>query len=143
MAAYTKFLDFVDQLGQGKHIFGTHVFKCVLSLSAPVNTNTILANITQIASGNGYTTDGEDAQVTWAEAAGTGTATGTKIVWTSSGAGMAAFQYVTLYNYTQGTPVKPLVGFWNYGSSLTLGVGETFSVKFNSSDTTGTIFTLA
>lgn len=143
MASYQKFLDFVDQLGQGKHILGTHVLKCVLSNVQPVNTNTILANITQIANGNGYTTDGEDAQATWAEAAGTGTLTGTKIVWTCVTAAMAAFRFVVLYNFTQGTPVKPLIAWWDYLSSLVLNVGETFSLKFNGSDTQGTIFILA
>ena len=143
MAAYNKFQDFVDQLGQGKHVFGTHVLKCVLTNSAPVNTNTILANITQIANGNGYTTGGADAQATWAETTGTGTLTGTMIVWTASGGTIGPFQYVVLYNDTQTSPVDPLIGWWDYGSALTLQIGETFSVKFNNSATTGTILTIA
>jgi hypothetical protein len=143
MAAYNKFQDFVDQLGQGKHVFGTHVLKVVLTNSAPVATNTILANITQIANSNGYTTGGIDAQATWAEATGTGTLTGTMVVWTAVTGAMGPFQYVVLYNDTQTSPVDPLIGWWDYGSALTLQVGETFSVKFNSSATTGTILTLA
>ena len=144
MATYNKFQDFVDQLGLGKHVLGTAVFKCMLvNTPAPVATNSIKADLTEIAAGNGYTAGGADATLTWAEAIGTGTATGTKIVWTCATAAMAAFQYVVLYNDTQTAPVDPLVGWWNYGSSLTLQVGETFSVKFNNSDTTGTIFTLA
>ena len=79
----------------------------------------------------------------WAESAGTGTLTGTKIVWTSSGAGMAAFRYVVYYNDTQTSPADALIGWWDYGSSLALAVGETFSLKFNSSDTTGTVLTIA
>jgi len=39
--------------------------------------------------------------------------------------------------------VKPLIGWWDYGAPLTLQVGETFSVKFNNSETTGSILTLA
>lgn len=143
MAVYNKFQDFVDQLGQGKHVFGTHVFRVALTNTAPVATNTILANITQIANANGYTTGGIDAQVTWAEVTGTATATGTKVVWTASGGTMGPFQYAVLYNDTQTTPADPLVAWWDYGSALTLQIGETFSVKFNSSDTTGSIFTLA
>jgi hypothetical protein len=143
MATYNKFQDFVDQLGQGKHVFGTHVLKCALTNGAPVNTNTILANITQISGTNGYTTGGADAQATWAEATGTGTLTGTKIVWTCVTAAMGPFQYVVLYNDTQTSPVDPLIGWWDYGSALTLQVGETFSVKFNNSDTTGSILTIA
>src|SRR3954466_14773709 len=119
MAAYNKFQDFVDQLGQGKHVFGTHVFKVVLTNSAPVATNTILANITQIANGNGYTTGGTDAQVTWAETTGTATATGTMVVFTATGS-LGPFEYVVLYNDTQTSPVDPLVCWWDYGSALTL-----------------------
>ena len=142
MAAYNKFQDFVEQLGLAKHAFGTHVFKVVLSNSAPVATNTILANITQISNANGYTTGGIDAQVTWAEVTGTATATGTMVTWTCVTAPMGPFEYVVLYNDTQTSPADPLVGWWDYGSALTLQVGETFSVKFNNSPTTGAIFTL-
>src|SRR4051812_696647 len=133
MAAYNKFNDFVEQLVLGKHIFGTHVFKTLLTNSAPVATNTILSNITQISNANGYTTDGIDAQVTQAVSTGTVTFTGTMVVWTCVTAPMGPFQYVVLYNFTQGTPVKPLMAWWDYGSALTLQIGETFSVKFNNS----------
>lgn len=143
MAAYNKIEDFVEQLVLGKHVFGTHVFKVVLSNSATLSTNTILANITQISGTNGYTTGGTDAQVTEAEASGTVTVTGTMVVFTASGGSMGPFRYVTLYNDTQTSPADPLVCWWDYGSALTLLVGETFSVKFNSSATTGSIFTLA
>jgi hypothetical protein len=143
VAAYNKINDFVEQLVLGKHIFGTHVFKVALSNSAPVATNTILANITQIANANGYTTGGIDAQVTQSVTTGTVTVAGTMVVWTCVTAAMGPFQYVVLYNDTQTTPVDPLVCWWDYGSALTLQVGETFSVKFNGSATTGSIFTLA
>jgi hypothetical protein len=143
VAAFNKHNDFVDQLGQGKHIFGTHVFKCLLTNVAPTAANSIKADLTEITAGNGYTAGGADAQVTWAEATGTGTATGTKIVWTAAGGTIGPFRYVDLYNDTQTSPVDPLVGWWDYGSALTLQIGETFSVKFNSSDTTGSILSIA
>jgi hypothetical protein len=85
MAAFNKHNDFVDQLGQGKHIFGTHVFKCLLTNVAPTAANSVKADLTEITAGNGYTAGGADATATWAEASGTGTLTGTKIVWTAGG----------------------------------------------------------
>jgi hypothetical protein len=143
MATYQKFQDFVDQLGQAKHTLGTHVFMCMLVNSpAPVATNTVKADLTEIAAGNGYTVGGATATLTWAEATGTGTATGTKVVWTATGA-VGPFRYVVLYNDTQTVPADPLVCWWDYGSSINLANGETFSVKFNNSETTGTVFTLA
>lgn len=146
MATYNKFQDFVEQLCSAKHDLtaGGHVLKAMLVNSpAPVATNSVKADLTEIAAGNGYTAGGEDAQNTLAEATGTATVSGTKIVWTASGGSMAAFRYVVLYNDTQTVPADPLVAWWDYGSALTLLVGETFTVKWNNGDPTGTIFTLA
>jgi hypothetical protein len=48
-----------------------------------------------------------------------------------------------LYNLNTTTIASGLVAWWDYGAGgFTLGNGETFSVKFNDSDTTGPIFTL-
>jgi hypothetical protein len=99
-----------------------------------------LANITQ-PTGTNYAPI--DTQNTWAEAAGTGTLTGTKCVFTAGAADWQSFKYVVLYNDDATSPADALIAWWDYGSDLTLGNGETFSVKFNSSDTTGTILTLA
>jgi len=144
MAAYNKFQDFVEQLGLAKHNLNTDQLNVYLTNNAPsASLDAVLADLLQIGAGNGYTTDGIDTLNTWAEAAGTGTLTGTKAVWTASGGTIGPFQYVVLMNVTQASPLKPLVAWWDYASALTLQIGETFSVKFNNSDTTGTIFTLA
>lgn len=143
---YVKFNDFVEQLGLLKHDLNsdTHRVALVPAANTPVNTNTILANITQIANGNGYTTLGEDAQNTWAEASGTATLTATAITWTSSGAGMAAFQHCVYYANVTRTIVDPLICFWTRAAgALTLAVGETFTLKFNSGTGAQTVFTLA
>jgi hypothetical protein len=146
MAAYNKFQDFVEQLCLAKHSFAAagDVFRCMLVNSpAPVNTNTVKADLTEIAAGNGYTAGGEDAQNTVAESpAGTSTVSGTKIVWTASGGTIGPFRYVIFYNDTQTSPLDPLVAWWDYLSNLTLNSGETFTVKFNNGDPTGTIFTV-
>lgn len=144
MAAFNKFQDFVEQLGLAKHNLNTDALHVYLSNAVPsASLDAVKADLAEIAAGNGYTADGIDTLNTFAEAAGTATLTGTKAVWTASGGSMAAFQYVVLMNFTQATPLKPLIGWWDYGSALTLLVGETFSVKFNSSETTGTILTIA
>lgn len=143
--AYSKFQDFVEQLGLREHQLNTDTHRVALSNTLPVNTNTILSNITQIANGNGYVTLGEDAQNTWAETGGTGTLTATAITWTSSGAGMAAFQYCVYYsNATNVTLVNPLICWWaRAAGALTLAVGETFTIKFNSLTGAQPVFTLA
>jgi len=143
MAAYNKFQDFVEQLGLAKHDLSAHALHVYLSNTVPsASLDAVKADLAEIAAGNGYTADGIDTLNTWAEAAGVGTLTGTKAVWTATGGSMAAFQYVVLMNFTQTSPLKPLISWWDYLSALTLLVGETFSVKFNGSDTTGSIATL-
>lgn len=144
MASYVKFNQFVDDLGKKVHNLDTDTLKVALTNSAPnAATNAVIADITQIANGNGYTTGGEDTQNTYASSSGTGTLTGTNVTWTSASSGMAAFRYVVLYNDTPTSPADPLVGYWDYGSSLTLAVGETFTVKFNNGGSSGTILTIA
>lgn len=142
MAAFVKFYDFVEQLGLAKHNLNTDTQKIVLTNSAPSQSNTILSDITQISNGNGYTTGGEDIQNTWAESSGTGTLTGTAVTWTASGA-VGPFRYVVLYNDTQTSPADALIGYWDYGSSISLAAGETFAWKPNNSATTGSVLTLA
>lgn len=142
MAVYNKFNDFSEQLANGVQNFATDVYKVALSNTAPVATNTILSNITQISAGNGYTSGGSTTTITLAEVTGTTTVSGTQVVFTAAGGSIGPFRYVVLYNDTTTSPSKPLVAWWDYGSSLTLADGETFTIKF-SNTTPGAIFTLA
>jgi len=142
MAAYNKFNDFSEQLANGVQNFATDVYKVALSNTAPVATNTILSDITQISAGNGYTSGGSTTTITLAEVTGTTTVSGTQVVFTASGGSIGPFRYVVLSNDTTSSPSKPLVAWWDYGSSITLADGETFTVKF-SNTTPGAIFTLA
>jgi hypothetical protein len=145
MAAYNKFQDFVEQLCLAKHDLSAtgHVFKIYLSNTTPsASLDAVKADLAEISGGNGYTAGGEDVQNTLAESSGTATVSGTKVVWTASGGTIGPFQYVVLYNDTQTSPADPLVAWWDRGSALTLQDGETFTVKFNNGDPTGTIFTL-
>lgn len=141
MATYNKFQDFIEQVWSAKHDFATpHVFKVALTNSAPVATNTILANITQISGTNGYTTGGTATTTAISETTGTVTITGTQVVFTASGGSMGPFQYAVLYNDTQTSPVDPLIMWVDYGSAVTLADTETFTVKFNNASP-GTIHT--
>jgi hypothetical protein len=142
MATYNKFQDFSEQLVNGVQNFLTDSFKIALSNTLPVNTNTILANITQISAGNGYTSGGTAvASIGISESAGTTTVTGTQVVFTASGGSIGPFRYAVLYNDTTASPAKPLVAWWDYGSAVTLNDTDSFTVKFNNASP-GTIFTV-
>jgi hypothetical protein len=52
------------------------------------------------------------------------------LVLTASGA-VATFRYVVLYNDTPTSPADPLIGWYDYGSAVTLANGETFTIDFD------------
>ena len=134
MATFNKFDVFVRDVAAGVHHLQTgtaDVFKIVLTDAAPVVGNTLLANITQIANGNGYTTDGATCgAVTGAQVAGVFTfKLGTDPVWTGGPAAMAQFKYAVLYNSSAAG--GPLIGWWIYAGEVILQVGDTFTVDLD------------
>ena len=140
MATYTKFQDFSQQLVEGIHDWNAHTFKVMLTLTAPIATNSVKSDLTEIAGGNGYTAGGTATTIATSETTGTTTVTGTEVIFTASGGSIANFRYAVLYNDTSAS--DNLVAFWDYESTVTVASGETFTVKFNNASP-GTIFTLA
>lgn len=130
MATQNKFNQFTKDLVDGVHDFDAHTFKVVLTNTAPVATNTILANITQIANGNGYTTGGTATTMSTSTASGVAKITATDVVFTATDA-MGPFRYAVLYNDTPTSPADPLISWVDYGSAVTLAAGETFTVDFD------------
>lgn len=127
-ASFNKFQAFVADIGNKVHNLGSDTLKIALTNSAPVNTNTVLANITQISGTNGYTTGGTAVGSTaYSQSAGTAKLTGNAVVFTASGGSMGPFQYAVLYNDTAAS--DQLIGWWDYGSAVTLASGETFTVS--------------
>ena len=127
-------MQFTKDLVDGVHDFDAHTFKVALTNSAPVNTNTVLANITQISNGNGYTTGGTATSMSTSTSSGTAKVTGTDVVFTASGGSVGPFRYAVLYNDTPSSPADLLMAWWDYGSSVTLADTETFTVDFDASN---------
>jgi hypothetical protein len=146
MAAFNKFESFVGALGLGYHgNLNTNTLKVMLegSTDAPTAADDVLADLTDEVTGTGYTAGGEDSTNAYSESSGTGTLSGTKIVWTASDADWGDFRYPVIYNTQTTTITNGLIGYWDYASDLTLGNGETFTLKFNNGDPTGNILTIA
>ncbi len=140
MAAYNKFNQFVQDIANKKHDLSADSFKVMLTNSAPVATNAIKSDITDIAAGNGYTAGGTASTITSStQTSGTEKWILTDVVFTASGA-VGPFRYVVLYNDTQTAPVKPLIAWWDYGSSISLANTDTFTVDF---DGTNGVLTIA
>lgn len=144
MASYNKFNIFVLDIAQAKHNLnssGGHVLNVALTNTVPVNTNAILSDITQIGAGNGYSAGGTATTISAStQSSGTFKMVCTNVVFTASGGTIGPLRYAVLYNVTQTTPLKPLIAWWDYGSSITLNDTETFTVSF---DATNGVFTLA
>lgn len=135
MAAFNKFNLFTQDLCQAKHIFSTggQTFNVMLTNTAPVATNHLYGDIsgTELANGGGYTTGGAASAMSDSTASGVEKVLATNVVFTGSGGGTAAFRYVVIYNVTQTTPLKPLVAWYDFGSSISLNAGDTFTVAFD------------
>lgn len=140
MAAFNKFNDFSEQQARAIHDWDAHTFKVMLTNTAPVAANTVLADLTAIAAGFGYTAGGTATTIAVSETGGTTTVTGTAVTFTASGGTIGPFRYAVLYNDTAAS--DNLVGWWDYGAAVTLADGESLAVRFNSADP-GTILTLA
>lgn len=140
MAAFNKHQDYVEQLCKGIHIWSSHTFKLLLTNSAPLATNTIKSDLTEISAGNGYSAGGMTCDsVTLTESSGTAKVTIADEVLTASGGAIATFRYVDLYNDSATSPADALVGWWDYGSSIAPADGESFTVDFDGS---GGVWTL-
>lgn len=139
-SAYNKFQIFVQNIANKKHDLSADVFKVMLTNSAPVATNQIKSDITDISAGNGYTAGGTAATITSStQTSGTEKWILQSVVFTATGA-IGPFRYAVLYNDTQTSPVKPLIAWWDYGSAVTLQNGDTFTVAF---DGTAGVLTIA
>lgn len=145
MASFNKYNQFVQDLASAVHQFQTgttHVLKVALTNTAPnASTHAVRADITELTTAGGYTSGGLTVgTITGAQASGTFKLTGgTDPVFTAT-TGFGPFRYAVLYNDTPTSPADPLVGWWDYGSSVTLAASETFTVDL---DQTNGILTIA
>jgi len=136
MATWNKYNQFVEDLCTGKHDLTAagNVVKMMLTNTAPnAATHVVKADVVEISAGNGYVAGGVDTQNGMTESGGVATVTAVDIVWTAAGGSIGPFRYAVAYNDTQASPVKPLIGWYDYGSSITVLDTETFTVDFGAS----------
>lgn len=122
-AAFIKFQSFVEARGRKIHNLHADTLKWMLTNVAPVATNTVKANITEIAAGNGYTAGGHALpNNSYTHAAGVAKLQGDDVTITASVGNIGPFQWAVLYNDTAAN--DELIGAYNYGSPQTLLPGE-------------------
>jgi hypothetical protein len=133
MAVFNKFNQFVGDLGTKVHNLNTDSLKVMLTNVAPVATNAVKADITEIAAGNGYVAGGVAVATTsYSQTSGVGklSASADPVI-TASGGAIAQFRYAVLYNDTPASPLKPLIGWWDYGAPVDLLAGESLTVDLD------------
>lgn len=134
MASFAKFNAFVEHLAEKVHNLGSDTLKVLLTLTSPSASNSVTADLVEIAAGNGYLQGGTIATQTGsAQTSGTYKLTLTDVVFTASGGTMTTFRYAVLYNDTPSSPLDPLIGYWDNGSTVSLISGQSFTVDFDAS----------
>jgi hypothetical protein len=141
MASFNKFNAFVEHVAEKVHNLGSDTLKVYLSNATPsASDDAVKTDLAEISAGNGYTAGGNAASIT-----SSSQTSGTyKLVladpatWTAAGGTIGPFRYAVLYNDTATN--DELIGWWDYGSSITLAIGETFTVDF---DATNGVLTIA
>lgn len=144
MATYNKFHQTVEDLAHGVHNLSTNqlVVALTAAANAPVATNEVLANLTQIAYTN--LSSRNITTATSAQTTGLYTLTVNDLTLSASGGAVATFRYVVVYNDTPTSPADPLICWFDYGSDLTLASGESLTLDFGAdAGTNGTLFTLS
>ena len=132
MPAFNKFQQFAEDVYEGVHDLGANTLKVLLTNTAPLATNSVRANLTEITAGNGYTAGGATVTITSSsQTGGTYTLVGNNVTITASGGSIAAFRYAVLYNDTPTSPADPLIGFWDNGSAIELADGESVTIEFD------------
>ena len=131
MATFNKFNCFVENLAEKVHNLGADTLKILLTNTAPnVSTNTVKADLTEISAGNGYTAGGATVTITSsAQSGGVYKLVGNDPVITAAGGSIGPFRYAVLYNSTAAG--GPLIGYWDYGSSITLNDTEPLTIDLD------------
>ena len=138
MASFTKVNNFVKNAVEAMNL-GTDTLAVALSNTAPGSESTnptgdsggILANVTQISYSNCSSrtlTTSSSSQTS-----GTYKLVVADLTLTASGT-VGPFRYIYLYDDTVTSPADPLIGLYDYGASVTLNNGDTFTLDFSPSN---------
>lgn len=136
MATFVKFHCLHSDIAAGTHAnalnANTDTLKVYLTNATPDQAaDSVKADLAEISAGNGYTAGGVDIQNSASKSTGTITLTATDVTVTAAGGAVGPFRYAVIYNDTSASDA--LLGYYDYGSSITLNSGESFTVDFGAS----------
>lgn len=133
MATAYKFYAAVEHMHEKVHNLSSDTLKVLLTNTAPTQSNSVKADITgELSTANGYTAGGATITITSSsQSSGLYTLMANDPSWTASGGSIGPFRYAVVYNDTPTSPADPLLFFIDYGFSITIASGQTFTVDFN------------
>jgi len=130
MATFNKFNAFVADIANKVHNLGADQITVALTNTLPVAGNSVLANITEIVYTNLSARDLTTTSST--QTGGTYSLVLVDLTLTASGA-VPTFQYVVIYNSTAAG--GPLIGWYDYGSPITMANLETLDIDLTEAQT--------
>ena len=133
MASFVKYYCFVEDLAKKSHNLGVggDTLKVALTNTAPAQTDTVWSVVVYPSPSNasGYTSGGNSLTISSAsQTSGTFKLVVADSTFAANGGQIGAFRYVILYNSSAS---NKLIGYYDYGSSITLNDTETFTVDFD------------
>ena len=139
MATFNKVNDFVKNAVHNMDLESDQIV-VALSNTAPASEssdpsadgNGVLANVTEISYTNLSSRNVTTSSST--QTSGTYKLVLADITLTSSGGATGPFRYVYIYDDTVATPADALIGYYDYGSSLTLNDGDSLTVDFSAAN---------
>lgn len=132
MVAFNFFDAFTENMAEKVHNLGSDTLTVALcsAANAPsASADAVLADVTQIS----YTNLSSRVltTATSAQTSGDYALTVNDLTLSASGGSVAAFRYIIVYNDTPTSPADPLIGWYDYGSDLTLADGESLLIDFS------------
>lgn len=148
MASFNKFNCFVEDLAENKHDLDTDTIRVMLTNTVPnaadiqVDTDETVcqlqstSNANEITAEHGYTKKGPALDLSSSgQSGGTYKLIFDDEVVTASGGTIGPLRYAVIYNDSKGTSAaRPVIGWYDYGSSITLQDTETLTIDFNPSN---------
>ena len=139
MATFNKINDFVVNAVHNMDLESDQIV-VALSNTAPsaeatdptTDGNGILGNVTEVSYTNCSTRNVTTSSSS--QSSGTYKLVLADLTLTASGGDVGPFRYVYIYNDTVATPADPLIGYYDYGLSLTLNDGDSFTLDFSATD---------
>lgn len=139
MATFNKVNDFVKNAVHNMDLEFDQ-FVVALSNTAPSSElsnpesdgNGVIANVTEVAYTNLSSRNITTTSST--QTGGTYKLVLADITLTSTGGSTGPFRYIYIYDDTVTSPADPIIGYYDYGSSLTLNDGDSFTVDFSAAN---------